>query len=95
MMKSAKIISVILALCMLLTVFALGTVSAGAADIAATGDGLVINFYNDNIRWEGPVMFYVYDPEDGSEPVPWGSEKSYGTNNGDGKWSKCRPRFSK
>ncbi len=57
-------------------------------DAAATGDGDVIKYDNSVTNWEGPVQFFIYDPETGDQLIPWGSKKLNGEDEGGNIWSK-------
>lgn len=83
-----KILSIALVAVLLLSVFAFSATAAQVKkDVAPTGEGTVINFDNSVTNWEGPVQFYVYDPEIGEEIIAWGSKMLNGEDNGDGTWS--------
>ena len=49
--------------------------------------GGVIYFDNSTTKWEGPVQFYIFDPEAGEQLIAWGSKKLNGTNVGNNIWA--------
>ena len=86
-----KIISILLCLAMLFTLFSVGAVSAGAADKAAPKweqrqDGKVY-FYADPKLMNGTITLYIYDHTTGEELMPWGSKKAKMTSEGNNIWS--------
>ena len=86
-----KIISILLCLAMLFTLFSIGAVSAGAADKAAPKweqrqDGKVY-FYADTKLMDGTITLYIYDHTCGEELIPWGSKRGKMTDEGNNIWS--------
>lgn len=63
--------------------------SQGAeSDAASTGAGDVIKYDNSSTNWAGPVQFFIYDPETGTQLISWGSKKLNGEDEGGNIWSK-------
>ncbi|WP_407385134.1 hypothetical protein [Ruminococcus sp.] len=84
-MKSKKILSLMLALCIALTVCGVGAVAVTAAPADHSG---VIYFDAASAGWEKSerIMFYVYEIG-GEELIPWGSKRLIGTEGADHIWS--------
>lgn len=83
-----KVLCLSLAVLMVMSVFAF-SFSAAQTKVSSTGDvdkSKSLTYDNTETKWEGPVQFFVYDP-DGEEIIPWGSKKLNGVDNGDGTWS--------
>lgn len=62
--------------------------SQGAeSDVASTGAD-TIKYDNSVTKWAGPVQFYIYEVESGTELIAWGSKKLNGENESGDIWSK-------